>query len=60
VPEYWIVDGDAAALEIWHPDDERPALVDDRVVWRPDGASQPFELDVRSLFESVADKAPLP
>ena len=26
VPEYWVVDSDAEAFEIWHPHDERAVL----------------------------------
>jgi Uma2 family endonuclease len=57
VPTYRVVDGDAEAFEIWRPEDERAALIDDRLVWLPEGAPQPFELDVRSFFESVPDGA---
>jgi Uma2 family endonuclease len=60
VPEYWVIDGDAEAFEIWHPADERAALLDDRVIWKPAGATGAFELDVRHFFASVADDAPLP
>ena len=60
VPDYWVIDGDAEAFEIWHPSDERPALVDDRIVWLPEGAGVPFELDVPAFFAAVADDAPLP
>ena len=59
VPEYWVVDGDAEAFEIWHPADDRAALVDDRLIWAPEAAERPFELDIRSFFASVADGAPL-
>jgi Uma2 family endonuclease len=59
VPEYWIIDGDARAFEVWHPMDERPALVDDRLVWTPVTGIEPFELDVRDFFSSVEDGAPL-
>jgi Uma2 family endonuclease len=59
VPIYWIIDGDATAVEVWRPDDERPALVDDRIVWRPADGIDPFELDVPRFFESVEDGAPL-
>jgi Uma2 family endonuclease len=59
VPEYWIVDGDAEAFEIWHPRDERAALGDDRLVWSPDAASSAFELEVSSFFAAIADGAPL-
>lgn len=60
VPEYWVLDGEAEAFEIWHPADERAALIDDRLIWSPDGASTPFELDVREFFASAEDNAPLP
>jgi Uma2 family endonuclease len=55
VSDYWIVDGDAEAFEVWHPADERPAIVDERLVWIPTGVTAPFELDVREFFASVAD-----
>jgi Uma2 family endonuclease len=60
VPEYWVIDGDAEACEIWHPHDDRAELVDDRVVWHPEGATAAFELDVRGFFASIAGDAPLP
>ena len=56
VPEYWVVDGEAEAFEVWQPGDDRPALIDDRLVWQPEGAPEPFELDVRAFFASVADE----
>ena len=59
VPEYWVIDGDAEVFEVWHPDDERPAIVDERLVWQPAGAPLPFELDVRGFFAAVADGAEL-
>lgn len=59
VPEYWIVDADAAAFEVWRPTDERPALIDGRVQWTPLGATEAFELDVAAFFAAVADDAPL-
>jgi Uma2 family endonuclease len=60
VPTYWVIDGDAEAFEVWRPGDERPALVDDRLVWRPSETSEPFELDVREFFTSARDAGPLP
>jgi len=59
VPEYWIIDGDAEAIEVWHPDDERATLLDGRVVWQPHGATSAFELDIGALFAAVAGDAPL-
>lgn len=54
IPEYWIVDGGTEAFEVWHPDDERPAIVDERLEWRPVGATEGFTLDVREFFSSLA------
>jgi Uma2 family endonuclease len=55
VPEYWVVDGEAEAFEIWHPDDERAALVDDRFSWLPEGVVEPLIVDVRQFFDDVRD-----
>ena len=60
IPEYWIIDGDAEAFEIWHPNDERAALVDDRIVWQPSGSLVAFELDVKGFFADIASDSPLP
>ena len=59
IPEYWIIDADAEAFEIWHPTDERAALVDDRIVWQP-GSMTAFELDVKRFFADIASDSPLP
>jgi Uma2 family endonuclease len=56
MPEYWVVDGEAQAFEVWHPGDDRAALIDDRLVWRPTAAPESFELDVRAFFASIADE----
>jgi Uma2 family endonuclease len=56
VPEYWIVDGDTEAFEIWHPADDRAVLVDDELIWLPEGAGEPFVLDVKRFFADVADE----
>ena len=54
VPEYWVVDETSRTVERWTPDDERPELIADRLAWRPDGAAEPFALDLVAFFESVA------
>ncbi|HEY4131769.1 MAG TPA: Uma2 family endonuclease [Gemmatimonadaceae bacterium] len=59
VPQYWIVDGEACLFEIWHPDDERPLIVDGAFDWQPDGAREALRIDVARLFASVADDASL-
>jgi Uma2 family endonuclease len=55
VPEYWVVDGAAEAFELWRPGDERAALLDERLVWQPEMATEPFVLDVKRFFADVAD-----
>ncbi len=35
VPEYWIVDHDARAIERWRPEDERPEILAERIEWIP-------------------------
>jgi Uma2 family endonuclease len=42
---YWVVDPDARLVEVWHPRDDRPEIVTDRLVWAvaPDAP----ELDIR-------------
>ena len=59
VPDYWIIDGDARVFEVWRPSDERPAIIDDRLIWHPRDAEGPFEVDVPGFFSSVDDEAPL-
>ena len=56
VPEYWIVDGDAGAFEVWRPNEARPAIQDEQLTWHPDGAPEPFVLDVRQYFAEAADE----
>jgi Uma2 family endonuclease len=53
IPEYWIVDLDARSVDRWRPTDERPETLDTQLVWHPDGASLPLELDLTALFTAV-------
>ena len=53
VPEYWIVDLDAALFERWRPGDERPEILRDRIDWRPPRVSAPFQLDLNGFFDRV-------
>jgi len=54
VPEYWVVDEASRTVERWAPDDERPELLADRLVWHPQGVAEPFALDLVAFFDSVA------
>src|ERR1043166_1852167 len=53
VSEYWIVDDASETFERWHPDDERPEILADQLVWHPERASQPFILDIVAFFGEV-------
>ena len=51
VPEYWIVDLDAALVERWRPGDTEPEVIRERLEWKPGGASEPLVIDLRELFD---------
>jgi Uma2 family endonuclease len=59
VPEYWVVDPAAQVFEIWHPDDQRPQIVEATFEWKPSDSEEPLEVDVARFFASVADGARL-
>jgi len=48
VAEYWIVDQDARLIERWRPDDVRPEVLDETLVW--DDGGREFTIDVTALF----------
>jgi Uma2 family endonuclease len=49
VPEYWIVDADTRLIERSHPDG-RVDVLDEALRWQPEGAAEPFVLDVAAFF----------
>jgi Uma2 family endonuclease len=53
IAEYWIVDLDARLIERWRPDDERPEVLADELVWKPAGGSAPLRLELPMLFADV-------
>jgi len=55
IDEYWIVDLDARLIERWRPDDDRPEVTSDRLVWTADPNQRAFELDVAAYFADVLD-----
>jgi Uma2 family endonuclease len=56
--DYWIIDGEAERFEIWHPGDERAALVEDSFPWNPTGAAEPLVVDVARFFADAGDAFP--
>ena len=55
VPEYWIIDLDARAFERWRPDDERPEILPDALVWQPRAEIEPLTIDLEEYFMAVLD-----
>jgi Uma2 family endonuclease len=53
VPEYWIVDVDARLIERWRPEDERPAILGERIEWHPDSAAPSLVIDLADYFREV-------
>ncbi len=53
VPDYWIVDLDARTIERSTPDEPRPDVIADRLVWHPAGAATPLVLDVAAYFDAI-------
>src|SRR5437667_5908234 len=57
IPEYWIVDLDARAVERWGPEHERPEILDERLTWQPSPENPPLEIDLPALFREVWGEA---
>ena len=53
VAEYWIIDQESRTFERWQPDDERPAILSETLVWHPAGATHAFELDIPAFFRDA-------
>ncbi len=53
VPEYWIVDLDARLVERWRPNDSKPEILFESLVWRPRADVTPLEIDLVQLFRWV-------
>src|SRR4051812_21874526 len=55
VPEYWIVDLDARAIERSTPNDERVEIVDAFIDWLPEGAASPLRIEIDAFFRAALD-----
>jgi Uma2 family endonuclease len=53
VATYWVVDPDGRAVEVWTPADTFPTVQRERVVWTPEGASEPLTLELTDLFPPI-------
>ena len=54
VPEYWVVDERSGTVERWRPDDERPEILSEQLVWQSEGANEPFVLDLVAFSAEIA------
>jgi Uma2 family endonuclease len=53
VSEYWIADIDARLFERWRPDDTRPEIALEQLVWHPDPAPEALTVDLHQYFANV-------
>ncbi len=59
VPTYWVVDLDARLVEVWTPGSSRPVIAEGILVWRPEPAVTPLEIDLPALFRRIWGDPPI-
>lgn len=53
IPEYWIVDTEGECVERWRPDESRPEIICDVMIWRPRPELVPLRIDLTHFFRAV-------
>ena len=53
VTTYWVIDPDARLVEVWHPGDERPEIVTDRLTWRVVPEAPELTIRLQDLFAGL-------
>lgn len=53
VGAYWIVDAEAAVVEVWRPGDERPEVVTDVLRWRVSEPAAELSIPLAELFADL-------
>ncbi len=53
VPLYWVVGGDAKLVEVWTAESVFPAVEQAALTWHPEGAAEPFRLELEALFRPL-------
>lgn len=48
---YWIADLNARLIERWRPDDVRPEIEGDVLLWQPNPAIPPLRVEMSALFD---------
>ena len=53
IPLYWVIDAENGSAEIWTQVDLLPRTENECLVWRPNGATDPFEMPLEELFRPI-------
>jgi Uma2 family endonuclease len=53
VPQYWIVDVDSRLVERWRPEDQRPEIIDDVLIWQPKAEVPALRIVLDEIFRSA-------
>ncbi len=53
VSEYWVINIEARNVSRWRGVDDPGEVSSQSIVWQPNGANEPFELDLPSFFDEA-------
>ena len=53
VADYWVINTEARNVSRWRGRDDPGELLSETVTWQPEGASEPFVLELESFFEDA-------
>lgn len=52
IPTIWLVDLEAASVEVWTPTDRRPTIVRDTLTWRAEDATHALQIEIVVLLRT--------
>lgn len=55
--ELWLVDTESRVIERWRHGDRRPEVLNDALVWHPNGAGEPLRVALDEFFAGVHGEA---
>lgn len=53
VETYWVLDGDARSVDVWHADDTQPQTVTDALRWRVTAEAPELLIQLADLFQGL-------